>query len=607
MTYAAGFTGGLWSDLTPDTSDGPAPGAAALETLASAAVRAASATVTADAYYYHDDLDATITASADDFVTTGGKWGPSGTFGTSGGTVTWSLAGAGLSNGSPVPSLFSGTTVSLSKFLGFDFLGVLTQAFTAWSAVANINFVQVADGGGNLGAGTNAMIRIGGAHIDGSPSGSSILARAFFPASAGNPQNFSYSGDIVFDSDEINFWSPNSFLAVATHEIGHSIGLDHTSVSGQLMDPFYDPAIATPQSDDIAGARRIYGQVLPILGDNGNNVLTGTANADTILGLGGNDTLSGLGGNDTLNGGTGNDFIDGGAGDDTAVYSGNLSAYAVADLGQRIMTSGTDGSDTVVAVEHLRFSDGTIHLNDGSTLFDTAFYDRAYSDVFRAGTDARLHYELFGKNEGRDPNAFFSTDWYLALSPDARASGANPLDHYHQTGWRNGRDPAPNFDTTLYLKNNSDVAAAGVDPLEHYLQFGRAEGRAIYQAVGPVVFGFDAEYYLRQNSDVLHSGVDPLAHFNNSGWREGRNPNALFDTKGYLAHYADVAASGVNPLVHYEQFGWKEGRDPSAQFDTTGYLAANPDIAAAGVNPLDHYLTFGIYEGRALGNDGLWG
>ena len=343
-----------------------------------------------------------------------------------------------------------------------------------------------------------------------------------------------------------------------------------------------------------------------IIGDAGNNNLVGTASGDTIMGLGGNDTLAGLGGNDTLDGGTGNDSIDGGTGDDTAVFTGNLVSYALADLGVRVTIAGPDGSDTLVAVEHLRFADGTIHLNDGSTLFDTAFYDRTYLDVFHAGADARAHYNSFGRVEGRDPNGFFSSFWYLALNSDVRASGANPLDHYHSVGWREGRDPAPNFDTALYLRNNPDVAASGVDPLEHYLVFGRAEGRAVYQAVGATVAGFDAEYYLLQNPDVRAAGADPLQHFNTFGWREGRNPNAFFDTAGYLAHYTDVRAGGVNPLQHYESFGWLEGRDPSAAFDTLKYLAAYPDIAGAHVNPLDHYLNNGIYEGRSAFGDGIW-
>ena len=384
--------------------------------------------------------------------------------------------------------------------------------------------------------------------------------------------------------------SPGIAMPISRMTIGSLEDLGYT-VNYAAADPYSLPG-GTP-----GGA---------IIGDSGNNNLVGTASADTIMGLGGNDTLAGGGGNDLLDGGAGNDSIDGGPGDDTAVFTGNLLSYALADLGVRVTISGPDGNDTLVSVEHLRFADGTIHLDDGSTLFDTAFYDRTYLDVFHAGVDARSHYNSFGRTEGRDPNAFFSSSWYLSLNPDVRASGANPLDHYHSIGWRDGRDPAPNFDTGLYLRNNPDVAASGVDPLEHYLLFGRAEGRAIYQAIGPAVAGFDAEYYLLQYADVRNSGADPLQHFNTFGWREGRNPNALFDTAGYLSHYTDVRASGANPLQHYELYGWLEGRDPSAGFDTLHYIAAYPDIAAAHINPLDHYLNSGIYEGRSPFADGVW-
>ena len=49
---------------------------------------------------------------------------------------------------------------------------------------------------------------------------------------------------------------------------------------------------------------------------NGNDLLTGTAAANTINGLGGNDTIQGLGGADTLDGGDGDDRQEGGFGND---------------------------------------------------------------------------------------------------------------------------------------------------------------------------------------------------------------------------------------------------------------------------------------------------
>ncbi len=192
--------------------------------------------------------EAVASGTPQDFVLDGQKWGTS-TLGTAGGTVTWSIVNAGFSNATG-QTFFTGSTVSMSTVLNFDFVSVLNQAFAAWSAVANISFQFVTDGGGNIGIGTSAQIRVAAGFIDGP---SSVLARAF------NPGGSATNGDMVFDSGETTFWTPSSFLAVATHEIGHAIGIRHTSVTGSLMEPFYNPAITAPQADDIAAAQAIYG------------------------------------------------------------------------------------------------------------------------------------------------------------------------------------------------------------------------------------------------------------------------------------------------------------------------------------------------------------
>ncbi len=198
-------------------------------------------------------LAAPLSASA--FVLGGtvpGKWGPP-VMGT-GATVTWSLMGTGTS----CAAEFAGCTItSFADFMPAGYLTQVSNAFAAWSAVANITFVQVADDGAAFNAATaSGDIRLGGHTFDGA---SGILAHGFYPPVNGN----SAAGDIHFDIDEtwaLSFADPGfSIFQVLAHEIGHAIGLDHTGVPSSLMNPFYSEAFTGPQADDIAGAQFIYG------------------------------------------------------------------------------------------------------------------------------------------------------------------------------------------------------------------------------------------------------------------------------------------------------------------------------------------------------------
>ncbi len=85
-----------------------------------------------------------------------------------------------------------------------------------------------------------------------------------------------------------------------------------------------------------------------------NDVLTGTATADSIDGGLGNDFISGLGGNDTLRGGDGNEVMQGGAGadrlfgdaGDDRLIGGNGADRLNGGFGNDLMDGGA-GADTM--------------------------------------------------------------------------------------------------------------------------------------------------------------------------------------------------------------------------------------------------------------------
>ncbi len=190
--------------------------------------------------------------------TSPGKWGPAA-FGT-GATITYSF----MPTGTSCAAEFAGCTITaLTDFMPAGYLGAITAALAAWSTVADLTFVLVADDGAAFNAPTGSGdLRFGGHAFDG-PSG--VLAHGFYPPVNGDTA----AGDMHFDVAEtwkVGFGGPGfDIFQVTAHEIGHALGLDHTGVPGSLMNPFYTEAFSGPQADDVAGMVFIYGPA-PVTG-----------------------------------------------------------------------------------------------------------------------------------------------------------------------------------------------------------------------------------------------------------------------------------------------------------------------------------------------------
>jgi len=93
--------------------------------------------------------------------------------------------------------------------------------------------------------------------------GDAVIAHAFFPPPNGN----SAAGDIHFSAD-FN-WVDDAtdsiidddydLQTVALHELGHALGLDHSSEPGSIMQPFYSGGQRTLGVDDVDCIRSLYG------------------------------------------------------------------------------------------------------------------------------------------------------------------------------------------------------------------------------------------------------------------------------------------------------------------------------------------------------------
>lgn len=132
---------------------------------------------------------------------------------------------------------------------------LVRQAFALWAAQSPLTFTEVDS--------TNtADIVIGwasGDHGDGDPfdGPGDVLAHASFPNPYDDRQVF-----LHFDDDErwVNSETSNvDLLTVAAHELGHALGLAHSSDPNALMYPSYDGPRRFLGDDDIAGIQELYG------------------------------------------------------------------------------------------------------------------------------------------------------------------------------------------------------------------------------------------------------------------------------------------------------------------------------------------------------------
>jgi hypothetical protein len=171
--------------------------------------------------------------------------------------ITWSIMPDGTNYGWATSNLQS----RMRGIFGSDWEVEIQKAVAKWQAVANVQLVQVADNGDDWGSGDAQQgdTRFGDIRIGGYNFGNSTLGSAFKPPPV---NNFSIAGDIIMNTGQT--WSPTngtfSFETVMTHELGHALGLSHSSTSGfNQMYPVYNGYKPNLSTNDISSIQSLYG------------------------------------------------------------------------------------------------------------------------------------------------------------------------------------------------------------------------------------------------------------------------------------------------------------------------------------------------------------
>ncbi len=146
--------------------------------------------------------------------------------------------------------------------------------------------------------------------------------------------------------------------------------------------------------------------------------ITGTTGNDNLVGTSGNDVFTGLAGNDTINGG---------AGLDTAVYAGKRADFTITASGSNFTVqdkTGAEGTDTVIQVERLQFSDMSVALDVNST---AGIAYRIYQAAFNRTPDlAGLGYWIGQMDKGQTLGDVAKS--FVASAEFHTLYGASPTD-----------------------------------------------------------------------------------------------------------------------------------------------------------------------------------
>jgi hypothetical protein len=170
--------------------------------------------------------------------------------------VTYSFVPDGTSVLGSTSNLYS--TMSSQGVSQAAWQQAFQEAAAIWEMVANVNLVLVSDDGTAISGAGNQQgdSRFGDIRISAMSLPSGTLAGTFAPP----PDNGgTLAGDIVVNSSVL--WNSYGYdlPTVAIHELGHALGMDHSTLTYAQMYAYYTGAKNILAADDIAGIQSIYG------------------------------------------------------------------------------------------------------------------------------------------------------------------------------------------------------------------------------------------------------------------------------------------------------------------------------------------------------------